>query len=46
MARPKPTILLEHTDGKTYRSEKVNKADSVYAVFHKCIAINLLSLNS
>ncbi len=46
MARPKPTILLEHTDGKTYRSEQVLKADAVYAVFHKGIAINLRSLNS
>ena len=46
MARPKPTILLEHTDGKSYRSEQVLKADAVYAVFHKGIAINLRSLNS
>jgi hypothetical protein len=46
MARPKPTILLEHTDSKTYRSEQVLKADAVYAVFHKGIAINLRSLNS
>ena len=28
MARPKPTILLEHTDNKTYRSEQVLKAVS------------------
>ena len=46
MARPKPTILLEHTDNKTYRSEQVLKAEAVYAVFHKGIAINLRSLNS
>ena len=46
MARPKPTILLEHTDSKTYRSEQVLKAEAVYAVFHKGIAINLRSLNS
>ena len=46
MARPKPTIILEHTDNKTYRSEQVLKADAVYAVFHKGEAINLRSLNS
>ena len=46
MARPKPTILLEHTDNKTYRSEQVLKADAVYAVFYKEVAINLRSLNS
>ena len=46
MARPKPTILLEHTDNKTYRSEQVLKAEAVYAVFHKGVAINLRSLNS
>jgi len=46
MARPKPTIILEYTDSKTYRSEQVLKADAVYAVFYKGEAINLRSLNS
>ena len=46
MARPKPTIILEHTDNQTYRSEQVLKATAVYSVFHKGEAINLRSLNS
>ena len=46
MARPKPTIILEHTDNQTYRSEQVLKATAVYAVFYKGVAINLRSLNS
>jgi hypothetical protein len=46
MARPKPTIILEYTDSKTYRSEQVLKATAIYAVFYKGEAINLRSLNS
>jgi len=29
MARPKPTIILEYTDSKTYRSEQVLKATAI-----------------
>ncbi len=46
MARPKPTIILEHTDSKTYRSEQVLQADAIYAVFYQDKPINLRSLNS
>lgn len=46
MARPKPTVLLEHTDNKTYRSEQVLKAEAIYAVFFDEEPINLRSLNS
>lgn len=46
MARPKPNILLEHTDTKNYRSEQVIKADAIYAVFYHGAPINLRSLNS
>lgn len=46
MARPKPTILMEHTDSKTYRSEQVLRADAIYAVFFNGEPINLRSLNS
>ena len=37
MARPKPTIILEHTDNQTYRSEQVLKATAVYSVFYKSL---------
>ena len=46
MARPKPTILMEFTDPKTYRSEQILDADAIYAVFHDSKPINLRSLNS
>jgi hypothetical protein len=46
MARPKPTIILEHTDSKTYRSEQVLQADAIYAVFYQGKPINLRSLHS
>lgn len=46
MARPKPQIILEHTNQKTYRSEQVIKADAIYAVFYQGSPINLRSLNS
>ena len=46
MARPKPTIILEHTDSKTYRSEQVLAADYIYAVYYDGRPINLRTLNS
>lgn len=46
MARPKPQIILEHINQKTYRSEQVIKADAIYAVFYQGSPINLRSLNS
>jgi hypothetical protein len=46
VARPKPTIILEHTDSKTYRSEQVLDADYIYAVYYDGRPINLRTLNS
>jgi len=46
MARPKPTILLESLDSKTYKAEQVLEADHVYAVYYKAKPINLRSLNT
>lgn len=46
MARPKPEILLDHTNSKTYKSEQVLKADAIYAVFYEGLPINLRTLNS
>lgn len=45
MARPKPVILLEHIDSKTYKAEQVLEADSIYAVFYQGKAINLRTLS-
>tara|TARA_B100002019_G_scaffold271703_1_gene266342 strand:- start:253 stop:555 length:303 start_codon:yes stop_codon:yes gene_type:complete len=46
MSRPKPTVILTHTDQQTYKSEEVLSADAIYAVFHKDKPINLRTLNS
>ena len=46
MARPKPTIILEHVDKKTYQAQQILEADAVYSVFYQGKAINLRSLNA
>lgn len=46
MARPKPTIILEITNKKTYKSDQVLEADAIYAVFHNGKPINLRMVNS
>ena len=46
MSRPKPKIVLEFTDPKTYKSEQVLKSDAIYAVFHDGSPINLRSVQS
>lgn len=46
MSRPKPIILLDWTDPKTFKSEQVLKAEAIYAVFYKGQPINLRSLNN
>lgn len=45
MSRPKPTVLLENIDKKTYRSEQVLAAEAIWAVFHKNTPFNLKSSN-
>lgn len=46
MSRPKPSILLTHTNPRTYKSEEVLAADAIYAVFYQDKPINLRTLNS
>jgi len=46
MSRPKPTVLLNYTDPKTYKSEQVLDASGIYAVFYQGKPINLRTLNS
>jgi hypothetical protein len=46
MSRPKPHILLNHTDPKTYKSQQVLEANGIYAVFYQGKPINLRTLNS
>lgn len=46
MSRPKPNILLNYTDPKTFKSEQVLEATGIYAVFYQGKPINLRTLNS
>jgi len=46
MSRPKPIVLLDYTDGKTFKSEQILAAEAIYAVFYEGKPINLRSLNS
>lgn len=46
MARPRPTVRLEYTDPKTYKSEQVLQAEYIYAVYLGGQPINLRTLNS
>lgn len=41
MSRPKPKILLELTNKKTYKTEQILEADAIWAVFYQDNPINL-----
>jgi len=43
MSRPKPEILIDFTDKKTYKAEQVLRAEAIYAVFYENTPINLRS---
>jgi hypothetical protein len=45
MSRPKPNVLLEHVDKKTYKSEQILEADAIWAVFFRDAPFNLKSAN-
>jgi hypothetical protein len=41
VSRPKPKILLEITNSKTYKTEQVLEAEAIWAVFYKGQPVNL-----
>ena len=43
MSRPKPTIILEHTNRETYKVEQILESDAIWAVFFKDKPFNLKS---
>ena len=45
MARPKPTIILENVNTKTYKAEQVLNAEAIYAVFYQGKPVNLRTLS-
>ena len=46
MSRPKPTVVLENINRKTYKSEQVLEAEAIWAVFYKDKPFNLKSSNT
>jgi hypothetical protein len=41
LSRPKPNVLLELTNKKTYKTDQVLEAEAIWAVFYKDKPINL-----
>ena len=45
MSRPKPQVLIENTNKKTYKTEQVLASEGVWAVFYELKPINLKTSN-
>ena len=45
MSRPKPNVLIEHTNKQTYKTEQVLASEGVWAVFYESKPINLKTSN-
>ena len=45
MSRPKPTVLLDHVNKTTYKSEQVLSSEGIWAVFYDSQPINLKTAN-
>jgi hypothetical protein len=45
MSRPKPQVLIEHTNKQTYKTEQVLASEGVWAVFFDAKPINLKTGN-
>ena len=45
MSRPKPSVLIEHTNKQTYKTEQVLASEGVWAVFYDNHPINLKTSN-
>jgi hypothetical protein len=46
MSRPKPNVLLEFINKKTYKTEQILESEAIWAVFYKKEPFNLKSFNS
>lgn len=45
VSRPKPKIIVDLVDKKTYKSNQILESDGIYAVFYKGAPFNLKSEN-
>lgn len=43
MSRPKPNIILEHTNRETYKVEQILESEAIWAVFYDDKPFNLKS---
>lgn len=43
MARPKPTVLLEHKNAENFKIEQILESDAIWAVFYNNKPFNLKS---
>jgi len=41
MSRPKPTVLLEHVNRESYKTEQILESEAIWAVFYKGKPFNL-----
>ncbi len=46
MSRPKPTVVLEKINKKTFKSDQILEAEAIWAVFYQGKPFNLKSQNS
>jgi len=45
MSRPRPNVLLEHVDKKTYKTEQIIASEGIWAVYYQGKPFNLKSGN-
>ena len=45
MSRPKPTVLLEHVNKSSYKSDQILSSEGIWAVFYDGQPINLKTQN-
>jgi hypothetical protein len=45
MSRPKPNVLVEHTNKSNYKTEQVLASEGIWAVFYDNQPINLKTSN-
>jgi hypothetical protein len=46
MSRPKPTVILEHVNKATYKSDQVLSSEGIWAVYYDGQPVNLKSSHS
>ena len=45
MSRPKPTVIIEHVNKKTFKSDQILSSEGIWAVYYDKMPINLKTHN-